>query len=123
MGLAASQARLLFLTSRQDDIGLKEMRISNQKMSLSRESSSISDAYTAALNQRKLTWVVDGTSITDQTTALTYDLLMKPNNSTKLGQYLVANSSNDKVVLDKFLHDCSWSYWNLRRSWRYRKPY
>ena len=81
-GLAASQARLLFLTSRQDDIGLKEMRISNQKMSLSRESSSISDAYTAALNQRKLTWVVDGTSITDQTTALTYDLLMKPNNST-----------------------------------------
>ena len=37
MGLAASQARLLFITSRQNDVSAKMQRISNETMILARD--------------------------------------------------------------------------------------
>ncbi len=61
MGLAASQARLLTITSRLHDIELKQQNISNQKMRLSNESDEVSTAYSKALNTQRFT-LNNGTS-------------------------------------------------------------
>ena len=53
MGLAASQARLLFLTSRLSDLELRSQVISNAKIRLAEESSTASDQYTSALDKQK----------------------------------------------------------------------
>lgn len=97
MGLAASQARLLLLTARKDDVEGQLMSLSNARLSLTRESAKISQQYSDALNAQKLVWKGDDGNEVD----LTYNLLMRPNNiSTDAGQYLVTNSSNGKVILD-----------------------
>ncbi len=53
MGLAASQARLLFLTARLSDLELRAQVISNAKMRLANESKSASDEYCRALDKKK----------------------------------------------------------------------
>lgn len=100
MGLAAPQARILMLTARKSDVGFNEMKIANQKISLSRESAEASKVYSDALNARKLTWSVDGTTTGDNTVDLTYNLLMRPNSTADSGQYIYTNTSNGKVILD-----------------------
>lgn len=100
MGLAASQARLLFVTARKNDVEFQEMRVANQKIALSRESAAASEAYSDALNSRKLMWAVDGSATGDKEVDLTYDLLMRPNTTADSGQYIYTNSSNGKVILD-----------------------
>lgn len=54
MGLAASQARLLSITSRMADNELRSQLINNAKMRLTNESSKVSDEYIAALNKTQL---------------------------------------------------------------------
>lgn len=54
MGMSASQARLLTITSRLSDLELEAQRISNNKIRLATKSESIATAYTAALNNKKL---------------------------------------------------------------------
>lgn len=100
MGLAASQARLLFVTARKSDVEFQEMRVANQKIALSRESAEASETYSDALNARKLMWAVDGTSTGDKEVDLNYNLLMRPNSTADSGQYIFTNTSNGKVILD-----------------------
>lgn len=54
MGMAASQARLLMLTSRLSDLELRAQVISNAKIRLSMESSALSEQYVNALNKQKI---------------------------------------------------------------------
>ncbi len=54
MGLAASQARLLSITSRLSDNELRAQLINNAKMRLTTDSSNVSNDYIAALNETKL---------------------------------------------------------------------
>jgi hypothetical protein len=54
MGLAASQARLLFLTSRLSDLELRAQVISSAKIRLAEESSQASMDYTRALDKQQL---------------------------------------------------------------------
>lgn len=90
MGLAASQARLLMLTSRKDDVEYKMMSIANQKLAMSRQSAQLSQDYNDALNATKLTWDTGNGNID-----LTYGLFMSPSSS----QYLLTNSYG-AVILD-----------------------
>ena len=55
MGMAASQARLLSITSRMNDVEFKSQSISNTKIRLADESEQVANAYTKALNKQKLT--------------------------------------------------------------------
>lgn len=55
MGLSASQARLLALTSRLSDLELQAQTISNAKLRLADASSATSEAYEDALNKQKIT--------------------------------------------------------------------
>lgn len=76
MGLAAGQARLLSITSRKSDCEFQSMRLSHQKIALSRELADLSNEYQNSLDQTKLVYDYYGTG--DTNTPLTYDILMTP---------------------------------------------
>ena len=96
MGMAASQARLLQLTSRKNDIGYELTRLSNDKVSLSREMQKVSRKYQDSLNQKVLKWSNNnGVSYID----LSYNNLMKPSTMNQNKPYLLTDQ-NDKIVID-----------------------
>lgn len=68
MGLSASQARLLFITSRQNDVSAQMQRISNQNMILARDEDEVSTKYNKMLSATTLQ-AADGVDIS-------YDSLM-----------------------------------------------
>ena len=96
MGMAATQVRLLALTSRSHDIELKEQQLSNQKIALSRDMQKVSKNYQNALNSKVLKWTNNqGVSCTD----LSYNILMTPNTINQSSPYLITDEDN-KVVID-----------------------
>ena len=54
MGLAASQARLLTITSRLSSVELKQQRIAMDKMRLANDQDGVSEKYTNALSNKTL---------------------------------------------------------------------
>ncbi len=76
MGLAAGQARLLSITSRKSDCEFQSMRLSHQKIALSRELADLSNEYQNSLDRTKLIYDYYGTG--DTTTQLSYGILMTP---------------------------------------------
>ena len=52
MGLAASQARLLFITMRQNDVSAKMQKISNDKLTLARDEDEVDTKYNKMLNAK-----------------------------------------------------------------------
>ena len=51
MGMSASQARLLFISSRMNDVEFKSQQIANQKIRLSSESEQLANDYAKSLNK------------------------------------------------------------------------
>mgnify|MGYP006916032119 CR=1 FL=1 len=76
MGLAASQARLLTITARKADCEFQSMKLSHEKIALSRDMERISDEYQAAMSQTKLVYDYYGSGTSQM--ALNYGLLMTP---------------------------------------------
>ena len=76
MGLSAGQARLLSITSRKSDCEFQSMRLSHQKIALSRELADLSNEYQNSLDQTKLIYDYYGTG--DTSTPLSYSILMSP---------------------------------------------
>lgn len=76
MGLSASQARLLTITARKSDCEYESMRLSHQKIALSRDMNCVSAEYQDAINQTKLMWDYYGND--SQANDLTYGLLTSP---------------------------------------------
>ncbi|MCD8377285.1 MAG: hypothetical protein LUB59_00690 [Candidatus Gastranaerophilales bacterium] len=97
MGMAASQVRFLSLQSRNNSISRQLMTLSNRKMALSRDMSQVALNYTNALNQTVLYWSNDSGSTYN---ALTYDLLMTPNDLNTETPYIVTNAATGEVVLN-----------------------
>ena len=96
MGMAASQGRLLALTSRNLDIGRQLSSLSMQKMCLTREMRKISLEYNDALSTKSLKLTNNGgASYVD----LTYSNLMAPNAMNQYKNYLITDTSG-KVVVD-----------------------
>ncbi len=96
MGMAASQVRLLQLTSRKNTIGWQLQDLSLQKMSLARDMKRVTQNYQNALNTKTLKWSNNGgASYVD----LSYSNLMRPSSSNQNNPYLITNGSG-KVVLD-----------------------
>lgn len=69
MGLSASQARLMSLTSRLSDLELRAQQISNEKIRLSDQSEQASEAYTAALDKQTMTVYNSDSNAYQQATA------------------------------------------------------
>ena len=76
MGLSAGQARLLTITARKSDCEYQSMRLSHQKIALSRELADLSNEYQNSLDQTKLIYDYYGTG--DTSTPLSYNILMSP---------------------------------------------
>ena len=97
MGLSASQARLLTITARKSDCEYESMRLSHQKIALSRDMERLSTEYDTAMAQTKLVWDYYGTD--SETTDLTYGLLMTPSAINNYTPSPITDSSG-RVVLD-----------------------
>lgn len=100
MGLSASQARLLTITARKSDCEYESMRLSHEKIALSRDMEKISAEYDNAMAQTKLVWDYYGKD--SEVTPLNYALLMTPS---ALNNYVPSpiTDSSGRVVLDQRL--------------------
>ena len=96
MGLAASQARLLTITSRKSRAQFESMRMSHQKLTLSRSLTEISNEYQNSLDQTKLYYDFYGVNSTD--TPLTYNMLMSPSSLNDYTPTLISNNQGQIVL-------------------------
>lgn len=99
MGMAAGQARLLSITSRMSDNELRAQIINNQKMRLATQSSQVSEAYTAALNNAQMMFTnydADNNATYQQ---LTFNALTAYNPYNN--QYALSNASGQVLVSEK----------------------
>ena len=97
MGLAASQVRLLTITSRKADCEYQSMRLSHQKIALSRELNEISNEYQNSLNKTLLYYDFYGKG--DTSNPLNYNLLMTPSALNDYFPTLILNQQG-RVVVD-----------------------
>ena len=93
MGMSASQARLLFISSRMHDIEMKSQNIANQKIRLASDSEQVSANYVKALNKTNL-MVTD--PLTQNTQQLAYNTIMSPDAILK--SYSLRDVKNRVVV-------------------------
>ncbi len=115
MGLAASQARLLSITSRMADNELRSQLINNAKMRLTADSARVSDEYIDALNRTQLMFTNFDTSGNEMQQGLTFNSLTAYSSyntqygiSDNMGNILVSatDATNFEVAngdLNKFL--------------------
>ena len=97
MGLAASQARLLTITTRKADCEYQSMRLSHQKIALSRDMTTLSNEYQNSLTKTKLVYDFYGTG--DTSTPLSYSLMMSPSILNNNVPIMLTNAEG-RVVLD-----------------------
>ena len=100
MGLAASQARLLTITARKSDCEFQSMRYSHQKIALSRSMTDLSNEYQNSLEQTKLVYDYYGTG--DETTPLSYGLLMTPSQLNGYLPTLITDASGKAVLNSQY---------------------
>lgn len=96
MGMAASQARLLSITSRMADNELRSQLINNAKMRLTEDSSKASEKYISALNKTELMMSNKDTLGNDMYQQLTFNNLTAY--SSYNNQYGLINKSGAIVV-------------------------
>ena len=100
MGLAASQARFLAITSRKAYCEFQSMQIAQDKLSITRDLSEISEDYQNALNQTKLVWDYDGSG--QNTYNLSYGVLMTPSTLNNYNPYLITTRTGSVVLNNQF---------------------
>ena len=99
MGLSASQARFLAVTSRKSSCEFRSMELAQQKLSLTRELQNATEEYHDALNATKLVWDADTIYYPGEFRYdLSYDLLMTPSDVNKYMPYLVTRQDG-KIAL------------------------
>lgn len=96
MGMAASQARLLSITSRMSDNELRAQLINNAKIRLTEDSSKASEKYISALNQTQLMMSNKDALGNDLYQQLTFNNLTAY--SSYNNQYGLINKSGEMVV-------------------------
>ncbi len=100
MGLAAGQARLLTITARKSDCEYQSMRLSHQKIALSRELADLSNEYQNSLDQTKLIYDYYGTG--DTSTPLSYSILMSPSTLNDYMPTLLTDSMGRVTLNSKY---------------------
>lgn len=112
MGMSASQARLLSITSRMNDIELRSQQISNTKIRLADESEQVATKYTNALNASKLTR-------TDYSSGQAVKVNLTINELSKAGSNLRLVRTDGKKIVSKSVYQSyknSLSYNNNKNS-------
>lgn len=98
MGMAASQARLLTLTSRMHDIEYKAQRIMNQKIALATQKDEVFAEYNAALDAKKIQ-IAFGEGTDRQYFDATF-ANMCGFNAERSKQYSLKDAMTGKVIVD-----------------------
>lgn len=96
MGLAASQARFLAITSRKLNCEFRSMQIAQQKLSVTRDMQKASQDYQHKLSATKLIWEDMDANVYD----LSYEMMMTPSAINQYDPYLVTDTQG-KIVLTK----------------------
>ncbi len=96
MGLAASQARFLAITSRKAYCEFQSMQIAQDKLSVTRDLAEISNDYQNALNKTKLVWDFDGSG--ENMYNLSYGVLMTPSALNNYTPYLITTRTGAVVL-------------------------
>lgn len=96
MGLAASQARFLAITSRKLNCEFQSMQIAQEKLSITRDQQKAAEEYQNSLNATKLVW----DTVDDDVYGLSYDIMMKPSALNEYDPYLITDSQG-KIVLSE----------------------
>lgn len=100
MGLAASQARFLAITSRKADCEYRSMQIAQDKLSVTRDLAQISDDYQNAINQTTLLW--QDAAVSDDTYNLSYGILMTPSTLNNYNPYLITTRTGAVVLNSQY---------------------
>ncbi len=103
MGLSASQARFLAVTSRKANCEFRSMELAQQKLSMSRELQAATEDYQDAIQAAKLVWDLTPTDPGNYVYDLSYDLLMNPSEYNKYMPYLLARQDGKIAMNDKFI--------------------
>ena len=96
MGLAASQARFLAITSRKMNCEFQSMQIAQDKLSVTRDLQSAATKYQNAMNATKLVWDTDSDEVYDSS----YDLMMTPSALNDYNPYLITDTQGKIVLSD-----------------------
>lgn len=101
MGMAASQARLLLLTSRIHDVELKAQQLQNAKLQLSTQQDEVYEEYQRALDATTLTFAISTNGV-QSSIAATYDNLFSVNaaNADNGSDFCLIDSRGRVVVSD-----------------------
>ena len=99
MGLAASQARFLCITSRKADCEYKSTELAQQKLEITNQLSSISTEYSNAMNATKLMW---SNEAVEGDYGLTYSLLMMPSAANDYNPYMITTPSGAVVLNSEY---------------------
>lgn len=106
MGLAASQARLLTITSRKASCESDSMSIAQQKLSITRELATATSDYSNALDATCLVWDTSNCS-SDVDTATTYDFsydaMYTPSALNGYEPYVLTDRYGSVILNDKML--------------------
>ena len=104
MGLASSQARILLLTAQKSDLEYRAQVINQRKLNLSNQTQALSERYSRAINNRKLTFALFGAE-NDVRRDLSYSDLRAENGNTgtylitdKEGKYIVRNQADQESI-------------------------
>ena len=107
MGLAASQARFLAITSRKMNCEFESMQIAQQKLSVTREQQKAAQEYQDALTATKLVWDADNNCDgTGDVYNLSYDLMMTPSALNEYDAFLVTDTQG-RVVLSESMFNAA----------------
>lgn len=107
MGLAASQARFLAITSRKMNCEFESMQIAQQKLSVTREQQKAAQEYQDALTATKLVWDADNNCDgTGDVYNLSYDLMMTPSALNEYDAFLVTDTQW-RVVLSESMFNAA----------------
>ena len=96
MGLAASQARFLAITSRKMNCEFQSMQIAQDKLSVTRDLQAAATKYQNSMNATKLVFDTDMDEVYD----LSYDLLMTPSALNDYNPLLITDQQGKLVLSD-----------------------
>ena len=101
MGLAASQARFLAVTSRKANCEYRTTELAQQRLSYTRELDNVSKEYQDALNSTMFVWDADGSG--DYRYQLSYDIMMSPSDYNQYVPYLVSRQDGKIAFEDNMM--------------------
>ncbi len=102
MGLAASQARFLAITSRKMNCEFQSMQIAQQKLSVTRDLQKAAQDYQTNLSATKLVWE----DMDSNTYDVTYGIMMSPSAINQYDPYLITDTKG-KIVLNDTMYNAA----------------